>query len=142
MWFCGDGSVVSNDSGVCDGSRSGKGESIGLLRNGPGSQVSGIMRHDRLFCRVWSDWLCMYWQKQCHGNSNESSGEGRDYCLWSFSAVSAGAYGVWLRCVSCRTDSCHSFVVRISLYVCDMGGKYPSVCEKLEDQGGILIGKV
>ena len=112
-----------------NGGGSGEGESIGLIWNGPGSQVSGIMRYDHLFCGVWSDWLCMYWQKRCHGDSNESSGQSGDHCLWSSSVVSSGADGVWFRGVSCRTDICHRFVVRVSLYVCGMGGKYPSVCE-------------
>ena len=43
--------------------------------------------------------------------------------------MSAGAYGVWFRGVSCHTDICYRFAVCVSLYVCDMGGKYPSVCE-------------
>lgn len=43
--------------------------------------------------------------------------------------MSSGADGVWFRGVSCRTDICHRFVVRVSLYVCGMGGKYPPFCK-------------
>ena len=55
--------------------------------------------------------------------------------------MSSGADGVWFRGVSCRTDICHRFVVRVSLYVCGMGGKYPPVCENdsLTDSAVITI---
>lgn len=55
--------------------------------------------------------------------------------------MSSGADGVRLRCVPCRTDSYNRFVVRVSLYVCGMGGKYPLVCENdsLTDSAVITI---